>query len=279
MTFKGAQWVLDDDSKQHVLEVTTQHGLTRAAGYLKYAGGSSGPVLFRGQRRLYNSLKPALYRGVTTMALKGRRDREYNALCKAIADANVLISSTPNHARVPLLQHYGVHTKWIDVVDNVWVALWFACHHAVAVGKKGEYLHYERRSTRHDPNKFAYILLLQPGKVEHVANKPGLQQGADTLLIDLRVAAPSLYLRPHAQHGLLVRRRVVNDIDALELQPLVVGVVRVRLADAIDWMGDGSLLSAHALFPPPIYDEGYRRLLAVSHLGSPTAGTIAHLGA
>ena len=37
----------------------------------------------------------------------------------------------------------------LDVVDNVWVALWFACHTAHSYGKHDEYLHFEKRVVRH----------------------------------------------------------------------------------------------------------------------------------
>lgn len=279
LTAEGAAWVLDNDSGQNVLDVATQHGLNRAAGYLKFADGSQGPVVFRGQRRLYGSLQPSLYRGVVSAVLKSRQDRLFNALRREIGDSKALISSTPNYARDPLIQHYGIHTKWIDLVDNVWVALWFACHRAVVVGDKGQYLHFERRSERTDANPYAYILLLQAGALNQVPGKPGLFENDQSMLIDLRIAAPSLYLRPHAQHALLVRRRVVNSVEDTDLSSMIVGTIRVHLADAFRWLGDGALLSAHSLFPPPTYDEGYRRLLSLAHLGNAEAGAIAHVGA
>lgn len=279
LTAEGARWIVDDDSGEHVLSVSTQHGLSRAAGYLKYADGDSGPVVFRGQRRLYGSLRPALYRGISNPHAKGNREAAYNSLRRAISESGAFISTTPNHAREPLLQHYGIHTKWIDLVDNVWVALWFACHRAMTIGDKGQYLHFERRSERTDPNPYAYILLIQAGPLNQLTGKPGLQGNAGATLIDLRVAAPSVYLRPHAQHALLLRRTEINTTEQLDLQPLVVGTIRVHLADAFAWLGDGALLSSHSLFPPPTYDEGYRRLLSVTQLGSREAGAIAHVGA
>lgn len=279
LTADGTTWLVDASSGEHVLDVATQHGLNRAAGYLKFADAAGGPVVFRGQRSLYGSLRPSLYRGIHNMGPKGRRDAAFNGLRREIGKSNAIISSTPNYARDPLLQHYGIFTKWIDLVDNVWVALWFACHRAVAIGEKGQYLHFERRSVRTDPNPYAYVLLLQTGPVSQVADKPGLLVNDNAQLIDLRIAAPSLYLRPHAQHALLLRRRTINSLEDLELLPMVVGIIRVHLADAFSWLGDGALLSAHSLFPPPTYDEGYRRLLSLTHLGSSETGAIAHVGA
>jgi hypothetical protein len=80
-------------------------------------------------------------------------------------------------------------------------------------------------------------------------------------MIDLRVAAPSTFLRPHAQTGLLVRQNGKIGAVTRDYKDMVAGIVRVSLDDALSWLGDGKLLSTHVLFPPPVYDFGYRDLL------------------
>lgn len=279
LTSGGASWTTDAQSGQMVLDVANQHLLTRAAGYLKFADRHNGPVLFRGQVRLYDSLAPSLYRGIKSVKAKIKRDTAYNIAANQVDAAGGFIRSTAKYAWEPLLQHYGIRTRWIDLIDNVWVALWFACHNAIAVGKRGEYLHFERRSPRNDPNPYAYILLLQTGPLSVIPGRPGLMGNDEIRLIDLRTAIPSLYLRPHAQHALLLRRREINSTAHLDLQPFIVGTIRVGLADALSWVGQGDLLSPHSLFPPPTYDEGYRRLLSVNHLGNSVIGAIFHVGA
>jgi hypothetical protein len=67
-------------------------------------------------------------------------------------------------------------------------------------------------------------------------------------------------LRPHAQHGLLVRPHE-DDYRNLELAAL-----RVPLASALDWLGASLLLSPFALFLSPSVDVGYRRLLEAADL-------------
>lgn len=279
LTAFGATYTTDADSGQPVLDVSSQHLLTRAAGYLKYADRSNGPVVFRGQPRLYGSLTPTLYRGIGRMGGKVKRDASYNMLAAQVRKAGALILSTPDYAIEPLLQHYGIHTRWLDLIDNVWIALWFACHRAVTIGSKSEYLHFEKRSSHNDTNPYAYILLIQTGTLLSDAKKPGLNVSNRARLIDLRVAVPSLYLRPHAQHALLMRRHEINSVADMNLQDFVVGVIRVDLESALQWLGQGDLLSTHSLFPPPTYDEGYRRLLNVSYLGGVDTGAITHIGA
>lgn len=96
--------------------------------------------------------------------------------------------STPDYAKEPLLQHYGIHTRWLDLIDNVWIGLWFACHRAVTIGAKSEYLHFEKRSIASDSNPYAYVLLIQTGPVSPDPMKPGLSVSKSARLIDLRVA-------------------------------------------------------------------------------------------
>jgi hypothetical protein len=108
---------------------------------------------------------------------------------------------------------------------------------------------------------------------------PGYFKGDDVFVTDLRVAAASLYTRPHAQHGLLFRRAVIDSFDLMDLSEFIVGTVRIGLADALTWLGTGQLLSPHSLFPPPVYDHGYRALLDRSPVGTQTVGTISHVGA
>lgn len=162
----------------------------------------------------------------------------------------------------PLLQHYGVRTTWIDLVDNVWVALWFACHRARAIGKAGKYLFFDKRLPRREDagKSFAYIVLVATDAVDN-SLVPGLWQGPTSELVDLRVGTPSYFVRPHAQHGVLFRLRRGPEPHETHYQSAVAGVIRVDLADALDWLGEGRLLDIHALFPPPYYDLSYRILL------------------
>lgn len=111
------------------------------------------------------------------------------------------------------------------------------------------------------------------------AKKPGLFQSEHTDLIDLRVAAPSTFLRPHAQHGLLFRRTKWSDHKHMSNSEFVSGVLRVQLHDALEWLGNGSLVSTHSIFPPATYDFGYRELLNYAPIGNQKIGSIHVVGA
>lgn len=179
------------------------------------------------------------------------------------------MSQTPRAAVEPILQHYGLATRWLDVVDNIWVALWFACHRYVGDGR---FAHHERRSTAQEPNGMAYVSILATGTLEATPTA-GCWEGPACRLIDLRQAAPSIYLRPHAQHGLLVSPPNPLLPGRADLGPLHRLTIQVPLGDALDWLGDGTMLRPFTLFPPATIDHGYRRLLEFAPVPPAKLGT------
>lgn len=289
-TAQGGEWVEDKPSSFHVLHVRTPHLLLQAAGYLKHtlAVEKSVTVLFRGQEALHSTLLPSLYRGANTQYAKSSRDHALKKYLETIRQEESVLRAVPDYAREGLLQHYGIKTRYLDVVDNVWVALWFACHTARVAGRRKEFLHFERRRVVHhvgsasaatSHGQFAYILLVRAGAVPDENKRAGVFCGEGTELVDLRIAAPSQFLRPHAQHGLVVRRAKNNDFDHIDCADLVAGVIRVSLTDAFEWLGNGSLLAIHSLFPPAAYDSGYRELLENAPEAKPFLGAIHNVGA
>jgi len=251
------------------------------AGYLKYVGAkeSGQGVYFRGQRTIYESLRPTLYRDITTSGGKYRKELAMNKALSAVRDTAKIFQTFGRYAHEPLLQHYGIATTWIDLVDNVWVALWFACNRAFLSGKLKQHMHFEPRIPQ-GKGEFAYILLIAADITGRNRYKPGYYFGNDTELIDLRMAAPSVFLRPHAQHGLLFRKNGVDPSGRpLDYSCQIYGIVGVELSRAIDWLGNGKMFSVHSLFPPPLYDVGYDILLNVDMDDAGSIGSVVHVGA
>ncbi|EIA0834497.1 FRG domain-containing protein [Vibrio diabolicus] len=253
--FVGSQWV--DVNGTKVLHVEESHALIMAAGYLKH--NSLEGVYFRGQSNIYPELRPALYRGIDSDAAKYRRESkllakidDYKSKCNCLVKMN-------DYVPEPLLQHYGLQTTWLDLVDNIWVALWFACHEA-KVTRDGHFLHFQKRIVNSD-NQYAYIYLVGADLDKRNKGKPGYWNGENTELIDLRIAAPSYFLRPHAQHGLLFRCKGKENGRPLDYSKQVRGLVRIPLEKAMDWLGEGHVVGIHSLFPPAYYDNGYKILL------------------
>lgn len=197
-----------------------------------------------------------------------------NIFLKSCSAVQTFIRSTPSYAYEALLQHYGIRTWWLDLVDNIWVALWFGCYEAQSTGKLGEYMHYIQRRSG-----YVYIVFIHVGAETPDPSRPGISVTADAEIIDLRRGAPSLYLRPHAQHGLLFRRKQYDDYSDIELGSFVKGIIRVKVENALSWLGSGHLTNTHHFFPPPVYDFGYGRLLSMAPAGNVRIGSIQHVGA
>jgi hypothetical protein len=263
---------------QIVFPVRDTHALVQAAGYLKHLRGSQNSelVYFRGESKLYQTLTPTAFRQISTHRAISNAINRING---SITHFSKPLKATGTYAHEALLQHYGLKTTWIDLVDNIWVALWFACHSAKSVGPCGEYMHFERRIPRTDPTGKAYVLLVAADAVAPEKARPGFYAGQNTELIDLRIAAPSVFVRPHAQHGLLMRKKGDTVQRPLEYSSQIRGILEIELADALEWLGNSTALSTHSLFPPPSYDNGYGNLLTVGFQGAKNVGCISHIGA
>lgn len=272
--------VVEDASGEFVYHVKDPHALIQAAGYIKhvYAFEKNEAIFFRGQTQLYGGLILSLFRGCTRGPARAKRIGLLKAKIKEIANNNSTFGKFEDIFHEPLLQHYGLRTTWIDLVDNIWIALWFACHKPRATGAGGLYMHFEQRQPIHFKDH-VYILLVGAGFSDSDTSSPGFTVSKDTELVDLRVGAPSIFLRPHSQHGVLFRQRGNTVERPGDYKDQVRGIIRANLTDALDWIGSGSLLSVHSLFPPPTYDEGYRYLLTSNIAADDQLGCVSHIGA
>ena len=71
---------------------------------------------------------------------------------------------------------------------------------------------------------------------------------------------PSIFLRPHAQHGWVIRKKTHNGAG-YDISEAVIGILKIRIDNAERWVGTGELLTQNNLFPPMAYDCGYDLLL------------------
>lgn len=260
-----------------IYEVTTVHALNQLIGYAKFMNRSFGDVYYRGECKLHNSLFPSLFRGKTsTSAACGLNqlitkisndDKMKNQLKFDAKDSQ----STKNTIE-GMLQHYGIKTRFIDVVDNHWVALWMGLFKNQNYKQITHYNHYMQRNVPiidfvngkpcNEEDLFQYILLIGvPGNSERVNN--GIFISDNFIEIDLRQALPSIFLRPHAQHGLVIKKKPHNGtVCDYDMSDTVIGILKIRIDRTIQWIGNGQLLSQDNLFPAPAYDHGYDMLLS-----------------
>ena len=230
----------------------------------------------RGQGRLYDSLSPTLYRGISNTMTQSKRHQRLAKVVQEFCMASSLFNDMPDYAKEPLLQHYGIKTSWLDLVDNIWVALWFATHRAYISGHESQYMHFDARTS--SDGEFAYILLIKTEDSRKEKVRKGITKGPNTEVIDLRIAAPSVFLRPHAQHGLLFRARGTGGGRLTDYAHTLAGIIRFSLEAGKTWLGFGAMHDVRSLFPPPFYDFGYGILLD-TELTERSLGVITHVGA
>lgn len=260
------------------------HGLNQILGHVKFNNREFGDVLYRGQAALYDSLTPSLFRAwngcagtlsrVDTLAQIITRMMESE---KIKGDLKLGYHKKANRYKVEgLLQHYGVPTKCIDLVDNHWVALWMGLYECQKQVKVDTYYHYQKREIplieilnkekSLEESIYQYILLLALPSGKYATD--GLTASSDFITVDLRKAVSSIFLRPHAQHAIVAERKVASpsSIADYDMAPAVVGILRFRIDIVDKWLGNGMLVTQENLFPPPSMDKGYDQLLRCQDL-------------
>jgi len=262
-----------------VVEAKSFHRLNQIVGYAKYTNGRSGNIYFRGQSEIYKSCFPSLLRQAQKNGALHQRSGKLTKFLDSVREQIPLAQKIDEVFLEPLMQHYGINTRWIDLVDNVWVAIWFGLHEYKTVQSRQvvnqmnpytrDYVHVSKRK-----DGYMYILLIHSDTTP--TKTPGYYLGKDTKLVDLRIGCPSIFLRPHAQHGLLALARSQELVDH-NFYKHTVGIVKIAVQNALEWMGEGNLLTHANMYPSPIYDYGYRFLLdvlAVKNEDRKTLGTI-----
>lgn len=302
-TTYGAQFIgshsFVNGPKVPLYDITTMNALNQIIGHAKFGNRQYGNVYYRGVTDLYNNALPCFFRTrISGAALPLRKtiniiyDDAYfqNSLkVKPVhysrkRNNNVEINAINRNSKYViegLLQHYSGNTRFLDVVDNHWVALWMGLHTCQHLGRGKQYCRFEKRmipihdyvtgATSAFPSDgssitslgeqlYLYVLLIAMPNVEESVI-PGIKESETLIEVDLRKALPSTYVRPHAQHALVVGKREGKLAKDNDMASQVVGILRVRLDYASQWLGSGSLLTQDNLFPSPAVDQGYDNLL------------------
>jgi hypothetical protein len=172
-----------------------------------------------------------------------------------------------------MLQHYGLETRWLDLTDSLPYAFFFSLAKYGPTMSAGQY-DVEKMKTRQptsnasslslvmknipvgveesysqsaDGSQFVFLYALSPGKEVDSAESclfcKGLKRFESGYVIDMRAAVPSVYLRPHAQHGLLFKQE--NSANSAEYC-----IFRLRVDEVRNWLGKGLLFNVRSIYPP-----------------------------
>ena len=237
--------------KINVYQIEQVHDLTQFIGFGKYKNNQIGNVYYRGQTSLYDgSLVPSLYRGKShSEVINHKYNTRINKIIKNVKSFN----DYNRELFEPLIQHYGIKTPYIDIVDNIWGALWFALHQAKTKSiNSHEYVYYYKNT-----NEFSYIILMVSDAKDET-EQFGVYRGDKTTLVDLRKAAPSYFIRPHAQHAYMIRK---NEYTPYDYTDLIVGIAKIPTKLGFEWLGNNEFLTVSSLFPAAYFDSGYALML------------------
>ena len=144
-----------------------------------------------------------------------------------------------------VLQHYGIKTPWLDVVQNLYTAIWFAIHdlsdsgsHVVVNPSKNDHCwisFYRRRF----------------GTQEHLLQ-----------VEDLSAAHSSTHVRPHTQHGMSLAMLPDDKKNLCHFQDFTkYRIAQVRFPNTKQWQLCGPMFSAPFMFPS-LHDDGSLRRLS-----------------
>lgn len=283
--------------KVPLYDIKNTGAFNQMIGFAKFLNSQYGNVYYRGTRGLYDNVLPSLMRNRTKGipndlvdilnriqdntrlkdSLKLRPTKK--PLTKQDYSLNKNTERFNKYTIEALLQHYVGSTRFLDVVDNHWIALWMGLHDFHLRGKGNKFCECIRRQlpigdtyeqflsvdkTNIQKDIYVYVLMIA---MPHAENKPifGITETTNFVEVDLRKALPSFYLRPHAQHALVVRKRDKPNVQQkacyYDMSSQVVGILRIRVDRANDWLGYGNLMSMENLFPSPSVDQGYNTLL------------------
>lgn len=259
-----------------LFDVSDYRALNQLIGYAKFLNTDYGDVYYRGEVELHDTLLPSISRKpgsanyertLNDVINKTLHDDRFAKTAKLLGFKG---KHNPRLVAEAMLQHYGYSTHFIDVVDNHWIALWFGLNKFRTIKNLSEYCMYEKRvvnpieliNAKEDAENEIYQYMILVAVDNNAAPvERGIYIGNDIITIDLRSSLPSIFLRPHAQHGLVVRRNLHQPGESFDVASNVIAVVRLRIDNVSGWIGEGSLLTNQNLFPSPAYDYGYELLL------------------
>lgn len=275
-------------SDVRVIHTESLEALVQYLGYLKYI--AEGPVFFRGQKRLYDPYvpKPTALRksqeskiGETIYDLIAMSNKWGYATCGFKKHKPLLSKSTgakkgafsegmPLYAIEPLLQHYGFDTRWLDLTDSLSHALLFSVvEYEDLVTPATDFSRYQLERDKSPlsrvmcnkkayidnsevkTERFSYIYAICPGKLLRQNVVKGVSKYEDGWIMDARVALASQYLRPHAQHGLLLFPKHVFHEASIPLYSdhLSTAVFEVPREKVLSWLGKGELFDLSSVYP------------------------------
>lgn len=211
------------------------------ASFIAFARGPRRTrVYLRGQDCWDGRVTPSLFRDAPTAQERKLRWDAYQAFLGALPSV-VPGSRVKRQNFGAVLQHYGFRTPWLDVLDDIHAAVWFALYNR---HERGGLVCYQRSDAQ-----FGCVLVLGAPKGVRVQ--------------DLRTSHSSRNTRCHVQQGFSLAMQSDDDVECCadqDFAPHLLGVVRIPANE--QWKLEGFRASQSYFFPSTEIDSTYRRLSA-----------------
>lgn len=224
----------------------------RLAGEIKHRLGRASQgyqVFMRGQTNDFSGMIPSLFRNIQDQEEFLKLYSAYKALGQQIKKISKA-KRFEGEVGSAILQHYGVKTPWLDLVDNIFVALWFACWERFEY--KGGFKFRQRSSSEFG---WVYFLKFDYGEPD----REDVIVGKSTRYCDLRSSTESLVLRAHTQHGVF---GTLNNLEYsnYDLNKYIVATVKFPVEGFITMLDRHGVITPRYMFPSDYYDNTYKVL-------------------
>jgi hypothetical protein len=194
-------------------------------GYLKYQikqQKTGREVFFRGQTRDHPHIIPSLLRGFRMETLDN------------------------------FFQHYGIKSKTLDLVDNLYIAVWFATNTWKQVEGFNNLCIHEPSSELYG---WIYFMSVEPPKAGTKSTDPDFSG-----YCNLREYHSSLSARLHCQHGITYFKPNDGEWTADNRTFDDLCIAAVKFPNSQEFKMDGTIFTKEFLFPNSEIDNTYKLL-------------------
>ncbi len=190
---------------------------------------------------------PSIFRGENLNS--ERKEKRLNAFKKVKEEIYKLKPAARFKGEIggASFQHYGLKTPWLDLVDNIFIGLWFARNQMKWIAE-------ENYKIEKSKNEFGWIYLLK-ADYDTKVNNEGICMGNKTQWCDLRYHHRDLSLRPHFQHGIFIAKSKYSK-ENYDLKDEIIATIKFP----INLKNDMLDVSPNHIFPEKQYDNTYKYL-------------------
>ena len=214
------------------------------ASFVAFCSTPNRQIFLRGSADNYRRSVPSLFRDARGMQCCedecSQRWCAYRCLVTKL-DAAFTGNRWTRDDLGAVLQHYGIKTPWLDVVRNLYIAIWFSTHSLETRGA--------RRVAEWSEQRYGWISFYDPKEIS-----PHLE------VCDLWGEHSSRHIRPHVQQGLSLAMQSDAENRAKQQDLAPYRIATVRFPTTCAWKFFGHMFSVRFLFPAPEWDDSLREL-------------------